>query len=237
MEMNNVTPKHVAIIPDGNRRWAKRKGLEPFQGHFAGFEAMRRLIPFLFRQGVEIVTLYAFSRDNFTRSKSEVDYLLGDLIGRALEDFTHEFHENEIRARFIGDISLLPQDQLRQQIDGIEQDTQSYSPKTLVIALAYSGRDEIVRAVQKIIAQGKESLSMDSISQNLDTSGLPDPDLVIRTAGEQRLSDFLTWQAGYAEYYFSPKYWPDFEEGDVLDALQFYSERVRKFGGDDSQVI
>lgn len=230
-------PVHVGFILDGNRRWAKGRGLDSLDGHAAGFETVKRIVPFVFEQGIKVVSLYVLSEDNFTkRPYDEVYFLIYTLLSEAIDKDLPKFIDRGTgtRIRFIGDKSILPRD-IRQKIDDIEQNSRTNTQNTLVIALAYSGRNEIKRAVQRMSRSGFyidiEELTVDDISRHLDAPDVPNPDLIIRTA-EQRLSDFLPWQSVYSELYMLPeKYWPDFTEQDFLDALEFYKTRVRKFGG------
>lgn len=226
-------PRHVAIIPDGNRRWARERGLDDFEGHIQGFETAKKIVEFLFRQGVKIVTIYTLSKDNLMkRNEEEVRFLLFNVFETALDGEIDKLAKEGTRLRFIGDLGILPKS-IQKKMGAIEGRSILNSENTLAIAIAYSGRDEIVRAVQRIIGNGytkPESITERLISDYLDTNNLSDPDLVIRTAGEQRLSDFMPWQSVYAELYFIEKYWPNVQESDMVEALKFYESRIRKFG-------
>jgi undecaprenyl diphosphate synthase len=227
-----MIPKHVAIIMDGDRRWAAERGLEPFEGHQAGFENLKMLVPYVFTKGVEILTVFAFSTENWKRDAAEVEFLFS-LFQQAIEEQGAEFAEKNIRIRFIGDRRGLPQ-ALQLSMGKVEQESASNTGGIFVPAINYGGRDELVRACRKIIEKGVHlsCISESAISWNLDTARLADPDLIIRTAGEERLSGFLLWQASYAEFYTSRKYWPDFSKRDFRRALEVYASRERRYGGD-----
>lgn len=231
--MANI-PRHVGIIMDGNGRWAKRRGLSRIYGHRVGFERSKKWLHFVFEQGVEVLTVFAFSTENWKRPKEEVNFLFS-LFREAAREYFPKLVEENIRLRFIGDREGLPKEfqDLRGMMDALEMESAHNTEGIFVPAINYGGRDEILRAVKGIVASGfsEEDITGDLISQHLDTADLPDLDLVIRTSGEQRLSGFLPWQAVYAEYYFTSKYWPDFNKDDFSEALREYSTRKRKFGG------
>ena len=223
-------PRHVAIIMDGNRRWARKNGLDELQGHAAGVEGVREIIRHAVRRGVPVLSLYAFSRENWGRSDEEVDGLL-QLLGKVIENETDELVRQGARVRLLGRIEELPPEtalSIRSALDV----TAGGERLQLNIAFNYSGRTEIVDAARKIAAQGlaPEEIDEDVISAALYTAGLPDPDLVIRTADEQRLSNFLIWQSAYAELYFSPLLWPEFGAGAFDAALIEFASRHRRFG-------
>jgi undecaprenyl diphosphate synthase len=223
-------PRHVAIIMDGNRRWARKNGLEEFQGHAAGVEGVREIIRHAVRRGVPVLSLYAFSRENWGRSDEEVDGLL-QLLGKVIGNETDELVRQGARVRLLGRIEELPPEtalSIRVALDT----TAGGERLQLNIAFNYSGRTEIVDAVRKIAAQGltPDEIDEDVVAAALYTAGLPDPDLVIRTADEQRLSNFLIWQSAYAELYFSPLLWPDFGPGAFDAALVEFASRHRRFG-------
>jgi undecaprenyl diphosphate synthase len=223
-------PRHVAIIMDGNRRWARKNGLEEFQGHAAGVEGVREIIRHAVRRGVPVLSLYAFSRENWGRSDEEVDGLM-QLLGKVIENETDELVRQGARVRLLGRIEELPPDtalSIRRALDA----TAGGERLQLNIAFNYSGRTELVDAARSIAARGlaPEAIDEDVIAASLYTSGLPDPDLVIRTADEQRLSNFLIWQAAYAELYFSPLLWPDFGADAFDAALIEFASRHRRFG-------
>lgn len=230
--MQNV-PQHVGIIMDGNGRWAKERGLPRTEGHRIGFERSKEWLHFVFEQGVEVLTVFALSAENLKRRrKEEVDFLL-NLFRQAALDYFPKLAEENIRLRFIGDRIGLPED-LREMMQRLELESEDNAGGTFVTAINYGGRDEIVRAARRITQAGirDADITESLFSTQLDTRQLPDVDLVIRTSGEQRISGFLLWQAAYAEYYFTPKYWPDFTKEDFREALRLFSSRQRRFGGD-----
>ncbi|HWK66807.1 MAG TPA: isoprenyl transferase [Rhizobiaceae bacterium] len=230
-----TTPAHVAIIMDGNGRWAKARGLPRVAGHRAGVEALRQTVRAAGEMGIEWLTVYAFSSENWSRPKSEVSDLMGLLklfIRRDLADL----HKHGVRVSVIGDREGLEPD-IRELLVEAEELTRANRALNLVIAFNYGSRDEIARAARKAalaVKAGKmdpESISADTLGHFLDTSGIPDPDLIIRTSGELRLSNFLLWQAAYAELVFLPCYWPDFGRTDLAEALRSYASRERRYGG------
>ncbi len=224
-------PRHVAIIMDGNGRWARARGLPRTAGHRAGAENLRRVLEAVAEFGIEILTIYAFSTENWKRPEQEIHDLFG-LIDRMIDSELDKLVEQGIRVRHIGRKEGLPR-QLVAKIHKAEELTRANSSLILNVALNYGGRAELVDAIRKIVSLGipAESISEDLVSTYLGTAGLPDPDLIIRTAGEMRLSNFLIWQAAYAEFYSTPTYWPDFDREELLKALQDYARRERRFGG------
>jgi undecaprenyl diphosphate synthase len=224
-------PRHVAIIMDGNGRWAKERGLSRQAGHRAGTENIRRIIRAFAERGVEYLTLFAFSTENWSRPRREVNSLLR-LIGRVIDRELTALHENNVRLLHIGELEPLPED-LQRRVRQAMDLTRDNTGLTVCVAFNYGGRAEIVEAVRRLIRAGVDpsQLSEEAFACYLDTIGLPDPDLVIRTAGELRLSNFLLWQAAYAEFYSTPAYWPDFDEAEVDRALAAYAARSRRFGG------
>ena len=224
-------PRHVGIIMDGNGRWAKQRGLPRIAGHRAGTENLRRILRAAVEFGIPVLTIYAFSTENWERPLEEIRGLmriLGEVIDRELA----ELHENGVQLRHIGDLDGLSTKLCRKIQDAIEL-TRRNDRLILNVAFGYGGRAEIVRAVQEIVRAGHTPDAIDEalISRYLYTAGLPDPDLIIRTAGEMRLSNFLLWQGAYAEYYSTPVLWPDFDEATIEGALLDYSQRQRRFGG------
>lgn len=234
MHEGNI-PHHVGIIMDGNGRWAEERGLARTEGHLAGYERLKELAPFIFEQGVEVLTVFAFSTENWNREEKEIAFLF-DLFRMGMEEVFPELTRENIRIRFIGRRFNLPAD-LQESMLKLERESVSNTRGTLVVAIDYGGRNEIVRAVRhiEITRLFPGEITEDLISQNLDTHGLPDVDLVIRTSGEQRMSGFLLWQASYAELYFSDKYWPDFSNEDMLCAIEWFSKRERRYGGPTSR--
>ncbi len=224
-------PRHVAIIMDGNGRWAQSRGLSRRAGHSAGTENIRQVIETFAEYGIPYLTLYAFSTENWTRPRAEVNTLMR-LIGRVIKREIQALHENGVRLVHIGRLDPLPQDTKRKVLDAIEL-TKDNQGLTVAVAFNYGGRAEIVEAAREIMAEGipPERVDEDLFAAHLYTAGLPDPDLIIRTAGEMRLSNFLLWQAAYAEYYSTPTYWPDFNRAEIDRALIAYEQRERRFGG------
>jgi undecaprenyl diphosphate synthase len=224
-------PNHVAIIMDGNGRWANNRGLPRLAGHRAGTENIRRIIRTFGNHGVKYLTLYAFSTENWNRPDEEVQGLfqiLADVIDRESENL----HKEGIRLRHLGDLDGLS-DKLQRKVNGAIELTKNNSQMTLNIAFNYGGRADILNAVRRIVEAGLQPETIDeaTFARYLYTNGTPDPDLVIRTADEMRLSNFLIWQAAYSEYYATPTFWPDFDEAEALKALKAFSQRERRFGG------
>lgn len=237
LDMNRI-PEHIAVIMDGNGRWATERGKERSYGHQAGVETVRRITSECTRLGVKYLTLYTFSTENWNRPADEVAALMG-LVLTALED--ELFMKNDVRFQVIGDIDRLPevvQDKLQETIDH----TANNKAMTMTIALSYSSRWEITRAVKNIstlVAEGKlktEDITEELISRNMTTNFMPDPDLLIRTGGELRISNYLLWQIAYSELYFCDTYWPDFAEDDLHKAIASYQNRQRRFGKTEEQV-
>jgi undecaprenyl diphosphate synthase len=227
-------PRHVALIMDGNGRWAAARGLPRFEGHRRGVEALRRAVRAAIEFKISYLTVYSFSSENWSRPREEVQSLLG-LLHRFIRNDLAELHANNVRVRVIG-----ARDGLASEIADLlreaEQVTQANSGLTLVVAFNYGARQEIAaaaRALAVMVAEGRltpKDIDVDAISARLDTADIPDPDLIIRTSGEQRLSNFLLWQAAYAEFVFLPTLWPDFDRTAMLAALQEYANRDRRFG-------
>ena len=226
----NQMCRHIAIIMDGNGRWAKERGKIRSFGHKEGLKSTKRLIQYASDRGLKYITLYAFSTENWKRSQEEVSYLM-NLIHLHLRREMKFYIKNRIRVRFIGDLSRLSPS-LREEMLSVERDTSEFDGLTVFLAINYGGRDELRRAFQKQIDSGKkEPVTESDIEACLDTAGVPDPDLIIRTAGEQRLSNFLMWQSAYSEFWYSPKLWPDFGPKDFDEAVAAYFNRDRRFGG------
>ncbi len=224
-------PRHVAIIMDGNTRWAQERGLSKQAGYRAGTENLRPLLQAFAERGVKYITLFAFSTENWKRPKREINPLLR-LIGRVIDKELQALHENGVRLVHIGSLAPLSDD-LRRRIERAMELTKDNDRLTVCVAFNYGSRAELVDAARQAISAGiaAEDLTEDMFAAYLNTADLPDPDLVIRTAGEMRLSNFLLWQAAYAEFYSTPVYWPDFDEAEIDRALLAYSQRVRRFGG------
>jgi len=231
METITALPHHVAIILDGNGRWAEKRGLPRLSGHRAGVRNLRRILKALGKYGIEYVTLYAFSTENWNRPADEVNGIFGiltEVVGRE----ARELHKNGVKIRHIGRLEGLPE-KVRKSIEKAIKLTENNLGMTLAVALNYGGRAEILDAIRRI---GDDKIPLGNIDENvfskyLYTAGLPDVDLVIRTSGEMRTSNFLIWQAAYSEYYFTPVLWPDFDEAELEKALLAYSQRQRRFGG------
>lgn len=223
---------HVAIIPDGNRRWAKEHGLSPLEGHRKGAEVMHRVADQLADRGVKYLTLWGFSTDNWKRNPAEVSDIF-DLLKQWLDSHTIWAHGKNIRLRYLGRFLELPEP-LREAITRAVELTRYNAGMTLNVAFNYTGRAEIVDAIHKWLADKDASSYLDEkiFSHYLYTNGMPDVDLVVRTAGDFRISNFLLWQAAYSELYFTDVLWPDFNEEELEKALQVYSERKRRYGGD-----
>ena len=229
-EARSEIPRHVAIIMDGNRRWARERGLPELDGHAAGVEAIRGLLRHAVRRDVRYLTLYAFSRENWARSDEEVRGLFG-LLEAAIRDETAELREQGVRVRLLGRMDELPSD-TRSSIESALAETAEGNRLTLNVAFNYAGRTELVDAVRALVASGTppEAIDETAISGALYTAGQPDPDLVIRTGGEQRLSNFLIWQSAYAELYTCNVLWPDFGPEAFDAALLEFARRTRRFG-------
>lgn len=231
---NLVIPRHVGIIMDGNGRWAKSKGKLRIEGHRRGVHAVREAVSFAVKYQIQSLTLYAFSSENWSRPQSEIDSLM-ELFIWALEKEVKKLHTNNVKLNIIGDISVFNQ-KLQNRIIEAEILTMNNTGLTLNIAANYGGQWDILQATQKIaekVANGLlsvEQINIQEIEKNLSTYGQSAVDLLIRTSGEQRVSNFLLWQIAYAEFYFSPLHWPDFDENEFLNAIQVFNTRERRFG-------
>ena len=227
-------PQHIAIIMDGNGRWARQRGKERSEGYIAGMNSLRETVRNAAEAGVKYLTVYAFSTENWGRPQAEVDALM-ELICKGVEMESEELAKVGIRVKTIGDRSRFS-DKVKASLEKIEQMTQAGENMTFVLALNYSSRSEMTTAVQNIakrVAAGEikaEEIDEKMISESLYTSFMPDPDLIIRTSGECRLSNFLMWQASYSEFYFTPTLWPDFDKAELEKALEAYSARDRRYG-------
>ena len=228
------TPEHIAIIMDGNGRWAAERGLARSEGHGRGAEAMTRVVRACRDRGIRHLTLYAFSEENWSRPAEEVAALM-ELMGFFLVQKRDELVAEGTELRVIGDVARLPLE-VRQELEKTIEATRRGKRMTLNVALSYGGRQEILRAVQKLMQEGRVVRSVEDFSAALDTAGLPDPDLLIRTSGEYRVSNFLLWQLAYAELYFTETLWPDFDERALDAALASYAQRTRRFGLTDEQL-
>lgn len=230
-----VAPRHVALIMDGNGRWAAARGLPRFEGHRRGVEALRRAVRAAIELNIAYLTVYSFSAENWSRPAEEVQSLL-TLLHRFIRNDLAELHANNVRVRVIGARADLAPD-ITDLLREAEQMTQANTGLTLVVAFNYGARQEIAaaaRALAEMVAQGRllpDEIDAEAISARLNTADIPDPDLIIRTSGEQRLSNFLLWQAAYAEFVFLPVLWPDFDKASLVAAIVEYQHRDRRFGG------
>ena len=227
-------PKHIAIIMDGNGRWATEKGLPRTEGHKAGAENVRVILEHARERGVKYVTLYAFSSENWNRPKEEVKVLM-DLFRKYMKEDVAELQKKKVRVSFIGDRARFPED-MQERMNEVERETAEYNDFHVILALSYGARDDMIAAIKRIAMDVMDRQCMISnideevVNNALSTHGIPYPDLVIRTSGEQRISNFLLWEIAYAELYFTPISWPDFNEQDLDIAIEAYGRRERRFG-------
>ncbi len=234
-------PKHIAIIMDGNGRWAKQQGAERIYGHENGVKSVRDAVEAAAELGVEYLTLYAFSTENWNRPKEEVIALM-QLLVHTINAETPTLNKNNIRLKAIGDLKSLPGDCFNELQEAMEA-TKNNSRTTLVLALSYSSRWELVNAMKQIAQQveskqiSSSDINEETINKNLCTADIPEPELMIRTSGEHRISNFLLWQLAYAELYFTDKFWPDFKKEDLYEAIIDYQNRERRFGKTSEQLI
>jgi len=230
--MENTVPVHAGIIMDGNGRWAQQRGLVRTQGHLEGLKAAKRITKAASDLGIKYLTLYAFSTENWKRTSEEVGFIMG-LIKQYLRSEFDFSRRNRIRVRYTGDFEGLPADIQKEITETISQ-TAEYDGMQVVLAINYGGRDEITRAFRKLAAQRAESsfagLTENDITEFLDNPDIPDPDLIIRSAGEYRTSNFLLWEGAYSELYVSQKFWPDWDKEDLEAAIENYKKRDRRFG-------
>ncbi len=239
LDKNNI-PKHVAIIMDGNGRWAKRQGKPRVYGHKKGVDSVKKAVEYAGEVGIEYLTLYAFSTENWNRPQEEVNALM-QLLVSTLNAQIESLNENNVKLHTIGDIGSLPEDCIR-ELNEAKQTTANNTGLNLVLALSYSAKWEIIEAVKQIAKEVKDDqLTIDEIndtviSNHLSTKGIPDPELLIRTSGEMRISNFLLWQLAYSELYFTPKLWPEFDKADFEQALIDYQNRERRFGMISEQI-
>jgi undecaprenyl diphosphate synthase len=228
-------PRHIALIMDGNGRWASERGLPRIEGHRRGVEALRRTVRAAGDLGVEILTIYSFSAENWSRPASEITDLMG-LLRRFIRNDLAELHKSNVRVRIIGERRGLDPD-IRRLLEESEELTRGNTGLLLVVAFNYGGRQEIARAAERIAelvksgAMQPRDVTAEAIGRHLDSADLPDPDLIIRTSGEQRLSNFLLWQSAYSEFVFVPVYWPEFDRLALEDAIAEFRRRDRRFGG------
>ena len=228
-------PKHVAIIMDGNGRWAKKKRMPRNYGHTQGSKNVEKICEIAYKMGIQYLTVYAFSTENWMRPQEEIDALM-KLLGTYLETSIKTSAKNNMRVRVIGDTSRLSEE-IKQSIVALEEASRNNTGLNFQVAINYGGRDELLRAVKALAKDVKSNIiELDSIDEAvferyLDTKDIPDPDLLIRTSGEQRLSNYLLWQMAYTEFYFTEVLWPDFDKKELTKAVEYYSSRTRKFGG------
>lgn len=234
-------PQHVAIIMDGNGRWAAKHGNERFFGHEQGVESVRSVLEGASEIGIKYLTLYAFSTENWSRPKSEVDALMGLLV-HAINNETESLKEKNVRLRMIGDYDSLPAE-VQEKLDWSINELQDCTGVTLVLAISYSAKWEITEAIRQIADDVKtgnllpENINKELIDNYLATKGIPDPELLIRTSGEARISNFLLWQIAYSEFYFTPVLWPDFTKEQLFEAVYDYQNRERRFGKTSQQIV
>ncbi len=236
----NHLPQHVAIIMDGNGRWAKARGLERYEGHQEGVVSVRKVVEAASCLGIKYLTMYTFSTENWNRPTEEIDALM-TLMVTAIKRETPDLMKNNVRLDAIGDLSRLPEE-ARNTLQECIEETSVNTGTTIVLALSYSSRWEIAEAVRQIAGKVKDGeldiseITESTVSEHLATRNIPDPDLLIRTGGEQRLSNFLLWQLSYAEFYFTNIYWPDFRKEELFDAILYYQQRERRFGKTSEQI-
>jgi len=234
-EMNLVMPRHVAIILDGNGRWARSKGMPRNYGHVQGAKTVETICEEAYKMGIQYLTVYAFSTENWSRPKDEVDALM-KLLRNYMKTCLTTAKKNRMCVRVLGDKTGLDED-IRDRIAQLEESTRDNDGLHFQIALNYGGRDEIIRAVREVAEKaasgklGREEITEDYFSNLLDTRGIPEPDLLIRTCNEQRISNFLLWQLAYTEFYFTSVAWPDFTKEELVKAVEAYNHRDRKYGG------
>ena len=231
MENTFNLPRHVAFIMDGNGRWAEQRGLSRVEGHRAGVKNIVPILGYLMKRGISFVTLYAFSTENWNRPQEEVNGIF-HLLESVLSKEARDFHKKGVRIMHIGRLSELPP-KLQKSINQIQKLTANNKGMNVAFAFNYGGRAEVIDAIRKFAASGEqaESLNEETFGKYLYSADMPDADMVIRTGGEIRTSNFLIWQAAYSEYYFTPVFWPDFNEEELEKALETYSQRHRRFGG------
>lgn len=230
MQETNKTPTHIAVIMDGNGRWAQSKGLPRSAGHNEGAKAVERTIKAAAELGVQFLTFYAFSTENWSRPQKEIDELM-KLLEKTLDQYLNASDKkHEVRVLVSGERQGLPL-HIVEKIDRVTRKTAAHKGLTVNLALNYGARQEIAFAVNRLIKQGKTTVTPQDIAENLYQPDIPDPDLIIRTSGEERLSNFLLWQAAYSEFYFTQTLWPDFTKKHLQEAIKSFSQRVRRFGG------
>lgn len=229
--MTEQRPLHIGFILDGNRRWAQTQGLPTLKGHAAGAKKAQEIVEYAYKSGIGIISMYGFSVENWKRNDTEVNYLM-DLFTKFIDSNIEEFHQKGIKLVHLGRLEGLP-DKLAQKIKQAVEKTKNNQKLIFQLALNYSGREEIIRACQRMI-ETKQPITIENFNNNLDSQGNADPDLIIRTSGEQRLSGFLPWQSTYSELFFTKTSWPDFSIKELEQILQDFKSRDRRFGGNSS---
>ncbi|MDR0464939.1 MAG: di-trans,poly-cis-decaprenylcistransferase [Treponema sp.] len=227
--MGGIIPAHVGIIMDGNGRWAQKRGLVRTQGHLEGLKTAKKIVKAASDLGIKYLTLYAFSTENWKRASDEVGFIM-DLVKQYLRAEFDFSKKNKIRTRFAGDFQGLPSD-IQKEISVSIRDTADFEGMQVVLAINYGGRDEIIRAFRKYAAETTDEINEKVFHKYLDNPDIPDPDLIIRSAGEYRTSNFLLWESAYSEFYISDKLWPDWEKGDLENAVADFQKRDRRYGG------
>ncbi len=227
-------PRHIAIIMDGNRRWAKQRLMPTGYGHKKGFDSFVSIADACGRLGVEYLTVYAFSTENWSRSAEEVDTLMG-IIKNSVSSYIPKLAEKNMRLRVLGEMHRFDTE-TRKALEDSVSSSQNNTGLNVNICLSYGGRADITKAVNDLMASGKTTVTEADITDALYTSGMPEPELMIRTGGEIRISNFLLWQCAYSEMYFTPVLWPDFDEEQLMDAIKWYSGRQRRFGGTEGET-
>jgi undecaprenyl diphosphate synthase len=227
--METGIPVHVGIIMDGNGRWAQQRGLARTQGHLEGLKTAKRIVKAASDLGIKYLTLYAFSTENWKRAEQEVNFIMG-LVKQYLKAELDFSRKNHIRTRFAGNMAGLPED-IQKEINSSIEDTCGFDGMQVVLAINYGGRDEIIRAFRRLAASNTTDINEENFNKFLDNPDIPDPELIIRSAGEYRTSNFLLWESAYSELYFSQKLWPDWDKEDLQTALEDFKKRTRRFGG------
>ncbi len=222
-------PKHLAIIMDGNGRWAKRRGFPRNYGHKVGIFAVERTIEYCLKYGIKYLTLFAFSTENWKRNKEEIDGIF-QLIRNYISENRDRFVYDSVKINYIGTLNPFPND-LVSILEDARRKTEKCDKLTITLALNYGGRDEILRAINKIIRDGRKEITSEIFESYLDTKNIPNPDMIVRTSGEYRISNFLLYQMAYSEFYFTKTYWPDFNERAFVKVLKAYQKRDRRYGG------
>ncbi len=222
-------PNHLAIIMDGNGRWAKKRGFPRNYGHKVGIFAVERTIEYCLKYGIKFLTLFAFSTENWKRDKEEIDGIF-QLVRNYISENRDKFVGDSVKINYIGTLNPFPED-LVSILEDARRKTEKCDKLTLTLALNYGGRDEILRAINKLIKESHHEVNNELFIKYLDTKNLPDPDIIVRTSGEQRVSNFLLYQMAYSEFYFPKVYWPDFNEREFIKVLKTYQKRDRRYGG------